>query len=293
MRCLNKFDRRATKPPEYLCQLRSKGHWRMFNVGLVPDAQLLSSALKTLYTQPHLLPQDRNVFLDAGCGHSPDAHLARKVLGFKEAFKVDLWPPYCYDADDFFLKRMHRVECGKVRFIQGDICELSSFVDPESIDAIGCNAMIDLIPIPDRRLFYEEACKVLAPGGVLSINRVPLAAGYGGWHQGPDYYAELKTMREAGFSHVNSGLVNSIVLRKPSPQRNVPFIERYRRAGSGFMDPMLDYIERRDESGWCAYVYKDGRESIGYLEQETSNRSVSEGILTCEKGDLATAVTSA
>jgi SAM-dependent methyltransferase len=149
------------------------------------------------------------LFLDAGCGDSPDALLAVRYLGFKSAIKVDLYP--IKQANRFVERDLAKAEGKTGRFIQSDVCDMTGQVEDSSVSLIGCNAMIDLIEPEARPLFYAEAWRVLKPGGLLAISYIPLAAGYG-WGDG---WAEIAAMRAKGFEQVNRGHYNLIIVRKP------------------------------------------------------------------------------
>jgi SAM-dependent methyltransferase len=169
-----KFDRRATTPPKYLARLRNKGWWRMLDYvqhDLGKDSVYYrSSAFKECY-------EDRGVFLDAGCGDSADALIAR-YAGFDKAYKVDLFPPFFDSWQNLWGENFRQHEAKQwVELIQSDICEELP-IAAGSVDFIGCSAMIDLIPDDDRVLWYKEAYRLLKPGGKLSVYVVLLVNGY-------------------------------------------------------------------------------------------------------------------
>lgn len=201
------FDRHSVEPPPYLYKLRNPGHWRSYKQGF-QASQCLAMLMK-------YMPKQKGTFLDAGCGHSPDARFAKTKFRFKQSLKVDLWEPYCGKDEDYFRKQMLRLEKNKVTFLRGDICELSKIVPPCSVDMICCNAMIDLLCPDDRYLFYKEAFLVLRPGGILGISAIFLKAGYGGWNDAASCRQERLNMYYAGFQQINEGLYYSFVLQKP------------------------------------------------------------------------------
>ena len=125
-----------------------------------------SSALKALYNESFLDLKARGVtdevYIDIGCGESPDTLIARSV-GYK-AFAVDLFAP----LPSSMLER---------RFIHADALALP--FDDWSADYITSQAVIDLVPPDDRMSFYREACRVLKIGGVFSMTGAVLRCGYG------------------------------------------------------------------------------------------------------------------
>lgn len=175
-----KFDRKATKPPPYFDRLRNKGWWRMWDYmqgyqryGIHGWYSQAFGSVKRFIEGP------RRVFLDAGCGDSPDALIAVRDEKFGKAYKVDLFPPSNRYSVNMVGKNFATLEKKLgVEFIQNDICEKLPLED-NSVDLISCNAMIDLIPEDDRILFYKEAYRLLRPGGLLSVSIVHLANGHG------------------------------------------------------------------------------------------------------------------
>lgn len=201
-RITEKFDRHNPTPPYYLTRLRNRGRWRIDDVRRFKISGF-SAALGNINLG---VLQNKDVIVDAGCGDSPDCAYAIKNWGFKKGFKIDL---YDIGQDNEYAARdLKKLERGKVAFIKGDVCEEQA-IDNDSVDLIVCNAMIDLIPKEDRVLFYLQACRILKPGGLLSIAYVPLKAGYG--FDGLD---ELRQLRNLGFEHINGGTQAIIILKK-------------------------------------------------------------------------------
>lgn len=207
----HRFNRLDPNPPPYLYVLRQIGHWRRWkHAGTYRE---ISTALRNAYDEwsgeETYLPESRGCFLDAGCGHSSDAFFAMERWGFKEGVKVDLFPPY--DDIPHFREQMEQFERNRTRFIQGDICKLSDFIPADSVDMIGCAAVLDLMCADDRNLFYNEAFDVLRGGGILTISYVRLSHGYGDWKWGT---ADRRMAVEAGFD-VLVGRTNAMILQKP------------------------------------------------------------------------------
>ena len=179
------FDRCAEAPPSYLHTLRGPGGRRYWRYACTWNSvALYSNVLTNAYG--NRLPRKRGIYLDAGCGNSPDAILAVKYLKFKSAKKVDLWPTFT--GNPYAKGNERRLEGKRVEFIQGDICKLSDYIPLGSVDMIGCNAAIDLMCKGDRCLFYNEALDVLAPGGMLLVSHVKLAHGHNDWVSGREEY---------------------------------------------------------------------------------------------------------
>jgi SAM-dependent methyltransferase len=132
-----------------------------------------------------------------------------KRWGFKEGLKVDLFPPY--PDSPYFLERMNEFECHKTRFIQGDICKLTGFVPADSVDMIGCSAVLDLMDTPDRNLFYSEAYDVLRPGGVLTVYYTGLVYGHNDWGNGCQ---DMENATTLGFEWLDGSPVH-MILHKP------------------------------------------------------------------------------
>lgn len=170
------FDRHSSKPPSYLDRIRSRGRYRMcelsysdFRGNGYPNKynDWKSVAYSELYMST--LNEERGTFVDAGCGDSPDAIIAR-LDGYKRAVGLDLFPQFSFTARYF---KQHGA-----RFKIQDICERWPFKD-SSVDGISCSAVLDLLTEDDRVLFYKEAFRVLKPRGKLSCYFVNLANGHG------------------------------------------------------------------------------------------------------------------
>lgn len=170
-----KFNRKDAKPHPHLSRLRNRGWTR--------SRELVSTDFKgypypnkyyrlrsQAYSELDFVARDRKlgVLVDAGCGDSPDAVIG-KLDGYKETYGIDLFP-------QSFGKHVYGEK--RAKFIQGDICEKLPFKKGE-VDAIISNAVLDLMSDGDRLLFYKEAHRVLAPGGVMAISIVSLKCGHG------------------------------------------------------------------------------------------------------------------
>jgi hypothetical protein len=138
-----------------------------------------SSALKHL-----ALPQssEGRVYLDVGCGDSPDRLIARS-MGFI-SYGLDLFAPTHLEQDGG-------------QFIKADAVEHIPLAN-ESVYAITSQAMIDLIETDSRLLFYQQVYRVLIAGGAFSQVGVELVNGYG-FH----YQDEAERVRLAGFRAVS------------------------------------------------------------------------------------------
>lgn len=202
MTITTRFDRTSPEPPPYLDVLRCRGGRRHYKA-VLRGTKFYSEALKQAYGQR--LPKRRRLFIDAGCGHSPDAAMAVKYLGFKSAIKIDLfdlWPDNPYWAKD-----EKQLGGNQVEFIKGDICKLTDYVPPNSADLICCNAVVDLMSFADRHLFYHEALEVLAQDGILIVSHIPLAAGYQDWTHAYDEFEPLEGTSDAWWIHGSKSLL--------------------------------------------------------------------------------------
>ena len=124
------------------------------------------------------------VFLDAGCGESPDADIALKN-GFSKAYGIDL----------FKIKSKNKSE-----FIQGDICQTIPLED-NSVDAIGCHWVLPLLRDEERTSFYCEANRVLKPNGLFAYTGSSLA----GSNKEPFREAgEKQRIEEAGLIYIHA-----------------------------------------------------------------------------------------
>lgn len=185
-----KFDRTNPIIPDGIYGMRSMGSRRMFLAHYHKDYRF-SEAMA--FADCH--NGKRNVFLDAGCGGSADAALAVRKLRFESAIKVDLWEHF--ERNDSDQRAGKKFEGERVKFVQGDICKLTDFIEPNSIDLISCNAVLDLMNKGDRHQFYCEAEAVLAPGGTLIVSHINLASGHRDWVNG---YQEWYPIYDAGLS---------------------------------------------------------------------------------------------
>lgn len=182
------FDRLNPEPPPYLHSLRHVGSRRTFRSDPAyrgcgwHRGPVFSTTMKLAAEH---MPKRRRLFIDAGCGESPDADLAREFK-FKTAVKIDLFPIW------------GSAKWRKATFIQGDICNLSDLVSLDSADMILCHAVLDLMPFEDRCLFYSESAKVLAEDGILAIGYQFLMNGYNDWN----VRKEESALRDAGLTRV-------------------------------------------------------------------------------------------
>lgn len=173
-----RFDRHSGTPHPRLNVLRSRGQYRarqLMYTDFKGDTRYpnryygyRSTAYSELYMA--LLDKPKVSFVDAGCGDSPDRLIA-KLDGFKSAIGIDLFKPWCCP------QVASKIKSHRVRFLRGDICDMP--LAPNSVDAMSCNAVLDLLTDEDRLLFYSEAMRVLKPGGLLSLSIVNLSCGYG------------------------------------------------------------------------------------------------------------------
>lgn len=123
----------------------------------------------------------RPIFLDLGCGDSPD-YLHAKKRGFK-VHRMDLIRPWIFVENPRAEKMEH--------FILGDIAERLPF-EAKSIDLIICQAVIDLIEPNARIGFYQEVRRILKPQGLFICYAQTLAAGWG--FVPADEIANLRTL---------------------------------------------------------------------------------------------------
>lgn len=117
------------------------------------------------------------VYVDAGCGESPDADLWLE-FGGAEAYAYDL----CPRIEEMDMGETDRLKPFKFKrksiFVQQDICERWPNKN-ETVDAVGCHAVLDLLRPNERLYFYKEAYRVLKVGGVLTVLFQKLANGHG------------------------------------------------------------------------------------------------------------------
>ena len=126
------------------------------------------------------------VFLDAGCGESPDADIALG-WGFDKAYGMDL-----YDIKSET----------KSEFIKGDICKHIPLED-NSVDVITSHWVLSLLSKKDRTLFYKEAYRVLKPEGYLVYFGGELSSGIG-----RDFTVarEKNRLKECGFKYIETSI---------------------------------------------------------------------------------------
>jgi SAM-dependent methyltransferase len=125
------------------------------------------------------------LFLDLGCGDSPDCLIAES-LGY-QSIGFDLFPRS---------KELSIYPAGYQ--VRADIAEGLPLRDC-SVDAAVCQAVIDLIEPQARSQFYREVRRVMKVGGLFSIRFMRLKHGWG--YNQP---SESKLIEEAGFVRVRS-----------------------------------------------------------------------------------------
>lgn len=103
------------------------------------------------------------VFIDLGCGNSPDALVATD-LGY-QSYAFDLFPPRSQYLDD-------------LPFMPADVVERIP-LDDLTVDFAISQAMIDLVPLNERAAFYREVDRVLKVGGVFTQIGISLHCGHG------------------------------------------------------------------------------------------------------------------
>lgn len=153
-----------------------------------------SNALKALWQglQGKRNKEGVEVYIDIGCGDSPDAYIAA-LSGF-ESFGVDLFPP-SPDSD-----MANVVSCAaNSSFIRADAL-LLPFKD-YAADYISSQAMIALVKPQERLGLYEEIHRVLKIGGTFSLTGAELKCGYG-WKQSE----EIARARKIPSWEIESGL---------------------------------------------------------------------------------------
>ncbi len=143
------------------------------------------------------------VFLDAGCGDSPDADLALE-LGFSQAYAVDLFP-----ADKIITGYNKPIVVkSKAEFILGDMCEELPLED-SSLDAISSNWVVPLMSPDDRELFYGQVKRMLKPKGIFSVTGDTMVSGYG---HGELFQMrnEHKRLQKVGFKSIERSVAGII-----------------------------------------------------------------------------------
>jgi SAM-dependent methyltransferase len=182
-----KFDRKTFDPKDnhehevilnYLRQIGARRLWGYKTWAREKRLEQVSSALRNLTLRK---PHQKKIYLDVGCGDSPDVLIAAE-LGY-EAYGLDLFPP----------KDAYK---GGAKFIKTDVAENIPFGEG-IVHAITSQAMIDLIE-PEKRLdFYKEVYRVLESGGTFSQIGIHLANGHGFNNQD-----EIERVRQVGFRAV-------------------------------------------------------------------------------------------
>jgi hypothetical protein len=112
------------------------------------------------------LPAERGIYIDLGCGNSPDCVLMT-MEGY-QAVGFDLFPRTTdalkLEAKDFFAR--------------ADVAEDLPLLNNSAI-AVSCQAMLDLIEPTARPNLYANVYRILRPSGVFSLNAVWLKDGWG------------------------------------------------------------------------------------------------------------------
>lgn len=194
------FDRKTFDPinnekeKRTLGRLRGPGGGRFFRLGWEKwinnkwCKNTNSSALSALNPSEII----GKTVIDAGSGDSADADIVSIFGGKGIAF--DLFPR---KESYHFPKSIHSpngfVFYRKSDFKIQDICE-SWEIEKYSVDVVLSNAVIDLMSIPDRILFYKEVHKALKTGGILSTYIIHLKNGHGS-----SIYHERMNMESCGF----------------------------------------------------------------------------------------------
>jgi arsenite methyltransferase len=170
--------------------------------------------------------KEGEVVLDLGSGAGFDSFLSANRVGKKgRVIGVDMTPEMLETARENAKKGGYK----NVEFRLGDIEKLP--VDDNSIDVIISNCVINLSP--DKPKVFEEACRVLKPGGRLMVSDVVLlkelpeslknsaeayVACVAGASKKDDY---LKMIKDAGFKSVKA--VNASELKKAKEDEQVIF----------------------------------------------------------------------
>ncbi len=161
--------------------------------------------------------KEGEVILDLGSGGGLDCFLSAKKVGLTgKVIGVDMTP----DMIDLARENARKYEYGNVEFRLGEIENLP--VADNSVDVIISNCVINLSP--EKQRVFDEAYRVLKPGGRLSIsdivllkelpesirNNEDLLAGCVAGAELKDKYLEL--IKNAGFENLqvvdkNSGLL--------------------------------------------------------------------------------------
>lgn len=131
------------------------------------------------------------VFVDCGCGDSPEVFMAND-LGMT-GYGLDLMPLMSKQTSNH--KPLAKQEYEKrhnVKFFQKDVCENWNML--EQADVVHSNAMISLMSLDDRKLFYKNVFDNLKNGGLFVIGFIKLTNGYD-----YDTSVEVNLLKEAGF----------------------------------------------------------------------------------------------
>lgn len=131
-----------------------------------------------------------DMFLDLGCGDSPDSLIAKK-LG------------YSVMAFDLFDSQLPSHV-----FIKRDIVEDWPESQNGTFAVINCQAMIDLVAPDERERLYRNVFNGLRPSGLFSLYGVNLHCGYGF-----NSHVEIQRVRNVGFRAVDVKANGFVVIK--------------------------------------------------------------------------------
>ena len=152
-----------------------------------------STALSDLHFRIKEYNNEKKIFIDLGCGESPDCALAKKY-GFKKTIGIDLM-----DTDN---------KIGMDRFFKADIVERIP-VRSDSVDFAICQAVIDLVKPEERILVYKEIYRILKEEGFVSIYFQSLSEGYGF-----KLREEVKKLESVGLKKTYYCCGNNLIFKK-------------------------------------------------------------------------------
>ena len=98
---------------------------------------------------------------EIGCGYGTfSVPIAKEVSG--EVYAFDIEPSMIEAAE----RNARRAQIGNVRFILRDVIDKGTGLETESV---GMVLLFNILHFDARRIMLEEACRILKPGGVISI----------------------------------------------------------------------------------------------------------------------------